>query len=126
MPSFSLRSLERLETCAPELQIVMNEAILEFDFTVLCGHRGKEEQEKAFRDGNSRVHWPNGKHNSMPSKAVDVAPWFEKEPHVRWEDLVTFGVMAEVILSTAERLGVELVWGGDWKMRDYVHFEIAE
>ena len=126
MPSFSKRSLERLETCVPELQLVMHEAILEYDFTVLCGHRGMEDQEKAFRDGNSRVHWPHGKHNSMPSKAVDVAPWFEEEPHIRWDDLVSFGVLAEVILRVAERMGIKLRWGGKWKMRDYVHFETVE
>lgn len=130
MAEFSVRSLDRLGTCVPELQRVMNEAILEFDFTVLCGHRGREEQERAFREGNSRVHWPHGKHNSVPSKAVDVAPW-----PVDWDDLVRFGVMAEVILSVAERLGIKLRWGHDWDMDgrlgekgewDWPHFEVVD
>lgn len=130
MPSFSKRSLERLGTCVPELQLVMHEAILEYDFTVLCGHRGREAQEKAVRDGNSDVHWPHGKHNSMPSRAVDVAPY-----PVDWDDLVRFGTMAEVILRAAERNGIRLRWGGNWDMDDkprergeydLPHFEIAD
>ena len=65
---FGKKSLERLSTCNGLLQEILNEAINIMDFTVLWGHRDKEEQNKAFRDGNSKVKFPNSKHNSIIGK----------------------------------------------------------
>ena len=48
MPSFGQRSLGRLETVVPELAVVCHEVIRTLDFTVLCGRRGKDEQNEAF------------------------------------------------------------------------------
>lgn len=55
MPVFSKASKERLSTCHPDLQRVMNEAIKITDFTVLEGHRGKAAQDAAFAAGNSKI-----------------------------------------------------------------------
>ena len=43
----SKKSQERLETCDESLIIIVGDVCKVMDITVLCGHRGKEEQEKA-------------------------------------------------------------------------------
>ena len=52
------------------LQNLFNEVIKDRDCTILCGYRGKEEQEKAVSEGNSKLHYPHSKHNYNPSCAV--------------------------------------------------------
>lgn len=77
-------SLSRLATCDPELRHLVRALAADIDarpglyvhdITVLCGHRGKADQEAAFARGASKVHWPMSKHNSYPSLAVDLAPY---------------------------------------------------
>ena len=74
MPLFSQTSKARLSTAHPDLQRLFNEVVKHWDCTIVCGHRGKEEQDKAFAEGKSKVKWPNGRHNKLPSLAVDVMP----------------------------------------------------
>ena len=75
MPRFSQESFSKLSTCHQDLQILFYEVIKSFDCTILEGYRNEQDQEKAFKEGNSKLHWPNGKHNSSPSRAVDVSPY---------------------------------------------------
>ena len=75
MPTFSKTSLDRLATCHEDLIIFCNEFIKHYDFAVICGHRGQEEQDKAYAQGFSKLKYPKSKHNSYPSLAVDLAPW---------------------------------------------------
>jgi hypothetical protein len=38
---------------------------------VACAYRGKEDQDKAYKDGASMVKWPNSKHNkTLPNGAA--------------------------------------------------------
>ena len=75
MPSFSDKSLSKLGTCDPRLQRVFHDVIRHFDCTILEGHRDKERQNQMVEEGKSKVRWPNGKHNTVPSSAVDVTPY---------------------------------------------------
>jgi peptidoglycan L-alanyl-D-glutamate endopeptidase CwlK len=79
-------SKAKLATCHPELQALIqcaaagiDEGDLSYagihDITVLCGHRGQAEQDKAVADGASETPWPRSKHNRIPSDAVDVSPY---------------------------------------------------
>ena len=129
MPRFSRASLSALATCHADLQRVMEEAIRHIDFTVIEGHRGRTAQEKAYKAGNSKVRWPNGKHNTLPSKAVDIAPY-----PIDWSDTERFVYFAGIIMGIAAEMGIKLRWGGDWdgdthvkdeKFRDYGHFELG-
>lgn len=129
MFSFGRRSRERLATCHPDLQRVLNRAIKLYDFTILDGHRPKERQQEVFERGLSKVQWPNSRHNKQPSHAVDVAPW-----PIDWDDLNSFYFLAGVIHAMAADEGVVLRWGGDWdrdykfddqKFNDLPHFEIV-
>ena len=128
MPSFSNRSLERLDELDLHLAEVLHEVIKHFDFTILCGHRGETEQNAAFQSGVSQRKWPEGKHNKVPSEAVDVAPY-----PIDWGDTERFTYLAGWIMAIAQLKGIRLRWGGDWDMdtdtgdetfRDKGHFEV--
>jgi len=128
MPKFSSKSLDRLAECEIPLQILMVEAIKKADFTILCGHRNKEEQMKAFLAGASQVKYPNSKHNKYPSQAVDIAPW-----PLDWKDTKRFVELSKIIKETWDTLteeqknGWTLEWGGDWKtFVDYPHYQIVK
>ena len=74
MPRFGTRSKSRLHTCDERLQKLFKEVVKGFDCTVIEGHRGKTKQNAAYDKGNSKLKYPKGKHNRIPSIAVDVAP----------------------------------------------------
>lgn len=129
MLRFGTQSLQRLGTCDTRLQAIMHKAILYQDFAVLCGHRSQEEQDQAFAEGNSKLQWPDGKHNASPSQAIDVAPY-----PIDWSDAPRFGLLAGRIFQIADEMGVPLRWGGDWDrdtstvdqtFDDWGHFEIV-
>ncbi len=121
MPKFSKTSEERLALCHPDLVRVAHAAIKRFDFAVLCGHRGKEDQEKAFAEKRSKLRWPKSRHNLLPSEAMDLAPY-----PIDWNDTKRFKTLAMIVLEEAARLGVKLTWGGDWaSFPDMPHFELA-
>jgi peptidoglycan L-alanyl-D-glutamate endopeptidase CwlK len=113
MPSFGEVSTKRLATCHLDLQRLFNEVVKHFDCTVICGHRGEKEQEEACAKGNSKVHWPHGKHNSSPSNAVDVMPypvnWSEDARNI--EQITLF---AGFVLGVAATMGIKVRWGHDW------------
>ena len=120
MPKFSRQSEEKLRTCRIELQTVLREAIKHCDFTVVCGFRDQDEQNKAVEEGRSQLAWPNSNHNTWPSYAVDVAPY-----PINWKDEKEFYYLAGMILGIASQLGIRLKWGGRWKtLVDLPHFEI--
>lgn len=133
MPSFGVQSLRNLATVDPRIQRVLHQAILVFDFSVVCGHRSEEEQMEAYNavPQASKKPWPESKHNTFPSKAVDVAPW---SGGIDWEDTLAFARLYGVIEACAYNAGVPLRWGGDWdsdgesndqSFMDIGHFEIA-
>ncbi len=121
MPRFAPGSLACYATLHPDLQRVCDLAITVTDFTILCGHRDAKGQEEAWLKKVSKLRWPNSRHNSLPSEAMDLVP----HP-LDWEDTRSFHYLAGVVMTAAASLGVELVWGGSWKMRDLPHFELAQ
>jgi len=116
-------SKARLGTCHPLLVDLVEEALATspLDFTVLCGYRGKDEQDLAVAQGNSKVKWPNSKHNSLPSRAVDLAPY-----PVDWDDLGRFRQLATHVMMTAQRMEIGLRWGGNFRFVDMPHFELQD
>ena len=129
MPKFGRKSKERLATCHEDLQKVFNEVIKHVDCSVLCGHRGKKEQMKAYNSGNSKAKYPKGRHNSMPSNAVDVMRY-----PIDWKDLERQTLFAGFVLGIAKSMGINLIWGNDWDgdfdtkdtgLKDYPHFELV-
>lgn len=122
MTAFGQRSLLNLSTCHPDLARVAARAIAGgFDFAVICGHRGRAEQEAAFAQGVSRAHWLQSPHNFTPSLAFDAVPW-----PLNWEDVTAFNHLGDVIKAAAQAVGVGLTWGGDFgSFKDRPHFELT-
>lgn len=111
----SERDLQILETVESPLSILILDASRIVPFKVIEGHRGREAQEKAFKEGKTKLHWPAGKHNSMPSMAVDLAPlYYENGAKIDWNDLVAFGRIMGVIQALAFQGGMPIRFGLDW------------
>jgi len=128
VPSFSRRSKKRLETCDERLQNIFVKVVKEFDCTILEGFRGEVKQNKAYQEGHSKLKFPFGNHNKIPSIAVDVIPY-----PIDWKDRERMTYFAGYVQGIAKGMGVKLRWGGDWDMDwkvkdnrfdDLVHFEI--
>jgi peptidoglycan L-alanyl-D-glutamate endopeptidase CwlK len=121
---FSKKSLERLRTCHDDLQLLCHAILEDMDISVLCGHRTKEEQEEAFKAGNSRLQFPKSKHNSKPSLAVDIAP--VKNGKIDWNDIKLFEKMCKLVEQKAEKMGIDIRLGRDFKtLKDYPHIELV-
>lgn len=131
---FGKSSEERLGTCCKELQeiarLVLSMGVV--DFSVTCGYREKEEQNKLFDEYKSKVIYPNSKHNAFPSKAMDLVPWVNgKSSYAK----VHCCYLAGLVMAAGCFLGVALRWGGNWDcdlvpvtdqdFLDLVHFELV-
>ena len=130
MPKFGKKSRERLATCDTRLQEVFNEVIKYVDCSILEGHRDKERQNQLYIEGKTKVKYPNGRHNSIVSNAVDVTPY-----PVDWADRERQTLFAGFVIGIARSMGITLRWGGDWDMDfqvmdnrfdDFPHFEVKE
>jgi len=128
MPRFGTRSTLVLMSVDPRLRDIFYEVIKEFDVSITCGHRGQEEQDFYYHNGYSKLKFPNSKHNSNPSMAIDVVPWPSK-----FEKKLPFYYMAGYVQAVADRLGHRIRWGGDWDgdndyydqtFMDLPHFEL--
>jgi len=122
MYTFGTRSKEALKTCDERIITVLNEAIKHYDFSVLCGYRTEEEQNKAYTSGASKLKYPKSNHNHFPSKAVDIVPY-----PIDWENLQRFHELSEVIKKACDTVGErDLHWGYDlWKW-DMPHWELRK
>jgi len=103
MYEFGKTSRVRLETCDYRLvrhvETALSKGIL--DLSVVEGHRPKERQNKFYNavPQKSKVKWPKGKHNKVPSLALDIAPYINGD--ISWNKLHCC-VMAGIILSCAK------------------------
>ena len=132
--SYSQRSLTRLGTCHEDLQLLMREALADpecpSDITIIEGHRGQARQDQLVEEGKSQLMWPRSRHNSMPSMAVDVAPYVNGSVSWDWD---YYRPLAAHIKDTWARLVAnelvtgqyDLSWGGDWRnFRDGPHWQL--
>jgi peptidoglycan L-alanyl-D-glutamate endopeptidase CwlK len=109
MPSFGTSSSEKLDTCDDKLQALCELVIEHYDFTVLEGHRSGERQNELFRQGKSKLKAGQSRHNSLPSKAVDICPY-----PIDWDDHRRFYFLAGLIKQAAHDCGVRVRLGADW------------
>ena len=138
MNRFSETSKARLKTCHRDLQILFAHIIQEMDCTIVCGHRDKQEQDKAFAEGKSKLQYPQSKHNSTPSWAVDAAPYVKGKVDWNREQLLFFagyvkGVADRLyitgVISHRIRLGADFDMNSDISddhFRDEPHFELIK
>lgn len=92
---------------------------------VSWSYRGKDDQEQAFLDGKSKLHYPNSKHNTVDetgaplSEAIDL---FELDYHGQaswpWKFFRDIATMADLSADP-------IVWGGTWAdISDGDHFQL--
>ena len=127
---FGKWSRKNLKTCHPDLQKLFNEVIMHVDCSVICGHRGEEDQNKAYHEGRSKLKYPHSKHNKKPSLAADVVPY-----PIDWQDANRFYMFAGVVRGIAAMMNIEIRCGADWdgdmeikdqNFHDVVHFELRD
>ncbi len=130
MPKFGEKSRVNLNGADPQLQALFNEVVKIYDCSILCGFRGKEEQQEAYKTRKSKVQFPHSKHNQFPSQAVDVAPY-----PIDWQDTIRFYHFGGYVKGVADMMGVKIRWGGDWdgdldlkdqSFDDLPHFELVD
>ncbi len=132
-------SIKRLDTIHPLLrQIFIN--VLNFgimDISILYGVRSREDQNKLFEKGLSKLKWPKSKHNILEtgakSLAVDAAPFINGKASYNYNHCC---YLAGLVMGEAKRIGVHARWGGDWDedgeaitdqtFNDLLHFELIQ
>lgn len=137
MPKFSQSSFSKLTTCHADLQALFYEVIKYYDCTILEGYRNQADQEAAFVKGNTKLHYPNGKHNHNPSMAVDVTPYpidFNNDKLGLWFGGYVLGIAQK--LKDEGKMTHSIRWGGAWNglgdlnkpgmLEDLVHFELVQ
>lgn len=126
MFKFSTKSLNNLSSCHPNLIILMEEALktTSIDFSIICGYRGKQEQNDAFARGASKVKYPNSMHNQNPSLAVDIRPYPYIEVDRKDKNHTKFKVLNNHIKKVAEELGIPVLNGGLTWQWDWYHWEL--
>lgn len=140
VPSYSSTSKARLDQCHADLQLLFTTVLERTDHSILCGRRGQQAQDKAYRTGKSQLQYPNSLHNQAPSMAVDAAPYFVEISNIDWSDIKAMCIFIGRVLETADRLYQQgdmthrVRSGGDWDMdgrtsdqrfNDLAHFELV-
>ena len=120
----------QLGSCHSDLQRLFNEVIKHYDCTILEGHRTEDRQNELYENGKSKVKFPNSKHNSFPSMAVDVVPY-----PIDWDDTRRFYMFVGIVRGIASQLGINIRCGADWdgdlevkdqNFHDLPHFELIK
>ena len=125
MNKFSKKSSRKLSECHADLQTLFQIVIKHWDCTVTWGHRGEEDQNQAYKDGFSKLKYPDSKHNKRPSFAVDVVPY----PTLYSDrgEMMRFGNFVMGVATMLKQYGAidhRVTWGGNWNWKDYPHFQI--
>ena len=108
------------EQLHPDLIRICDELEKIIDFKITCAHRTEEEQNKAFKDGFSKLQYPKSKHNTLPSMAMDLAPL-----PINYNNIARFHYLAGMVMAIAHNLDIKIQWGGNWKsIVDLPHFEL--
>jgi peptidoglycan LD-endopeptidase CwlK len=137
MPKFSQESFSKLSTCHLDLQTLFYEVIKYFDCTIIEGYRDQKDQQQAFMEGDSKLQFPNSKHNYVPAMAVDVSPYplnLHDTAMYIWFGGYVQGISQK--LKDDGKMEHSVRWGGAWDgigklntphmLNDLVHFELIE
>lgn len=89
------------------------------DAHISWGYRNETEQEQAYLDHKTRLHYPQSDHNKIPAKALDLFEINDAGQGV-WNP----GFFS-AINDYNEDHGIELIWGAKWRsLGDNDHFAI--
>lgn len=138
---FGAESTKALLQCHPFLIMLANIVVKAKDIRIKEGHRGKEAQDKAVKDGRSKIQWPNGPHNHIPSIAMDIEPYPLMVDAKGQVIIADFWLLAGHVMMAAAELKIKVRWGRNWKsdliywkpgtdissqeFNDYYHWELV-
>lgn len=94
------------------------------DCHISCAFRGEAEQNQAFKNGKSRLKWPNSKHNVMKdglpcSEAIDLFQLSDLGTAIFNRDYY------KTIFNFIKENQLPIAWGGLWvTFKDNPHFEL--
>lgn len=141
MYKLSNQSKKNLSSCNPEIKDVVHHVLKFIDVGVAEGHRGKERQNSLFQKKKTKVHWPNSKHNTLPSDAIDLVVFVKDFGYIDENSAPKkyrqyYGFLAGIINAYCFEKNYNIRWGGDWNSNadfnepsqnfdDLVHFEIT-
>jgi peptidoglycan L-alanyl-D-glutamate endopeptidase CwlK len=116
---FSTRSLDNLVQTHPDLQKVSECALSKTlaDFVVVDGLRTAQEHLINVRNGKSWIK----RSRHQDGKAVDVAAYVDGKITYDWKP---YYHIANAFYYCSEQLNIPIVWGGEWKVQDLMHFEL--
>jgi peptidoglycan L-alanyl-D-glutamate endopeptidase CwlK len=125
--TLSKTSLRNLDGVHPELIDVVKMAIqitkIDFGIPSSGGYRTASQQNELYRDKKSQLDGFDKKSNHQTGNAVDVFAYVDGK--ASWDEH-HLSMVACAMLEAANRLGVNLRWGGLWKsFVDMPHFERA-
>lgn len=144
MYKFSNKSKEKLKTCHPDIQKILEVLITMYDFSIIEGHRPLATQQHYYREGKSKLDGINkkSKHQSYPSMAVDIMPYkngtnafsgIEKDTRRFYNMMgmvksIAFLLKKEGLIEHDVRFGLD--WDGDDTFNDQnfddcPHFELV-
>lgn len=142
MARFSKRSLDNLKGVHPDLVRLMEESIKDtpVDFTIVEGVRSSKRQQELYAQGRTKpgvivtnVDGVNRKSNHQVKEdgygyAVDVYPYVDGRVRISESYVIPkLKQIATHIKTKAKKLGITVVWGGDWRSPyDPPHFELKK
>lgn len=123
MNRWSKRSKMNLYTCHDDLRELFDRVLIRMDCSVICGYRNEHEQNRLYPEF-TELRYPDSKHNTYPSNAVDVIPYV---PGVDpYKNHGFFLRLACIVFEEAMLMGIEVKWGGNWKsLVDMAHWELV-
>lgn len=131
MNKWSSKSQAQYDTLHLDLKTLCDAVLIVHDCSILYGNRGKELQNQLFADGKSTLKYPDSKHNTLPSIAVDLLPYRRHwNPYGQGSDKYS-AYFSGIVLGIAERLLFEghmkykIRWGGNWstiRNKDFASF----
>ena len=112
MNRFGDKSMAALRSADPLLLEIAFKVLEIKDHSILKGHRTESEQNAAFHSGNSKLLWPDGKHNATPSKAIDVQTY--PRPSLEMDFYEEQYYLLGMYVGVAHEMRLKLRTGADW------------
>jgi hypothetical protein len=119
MPAFTSERSQRVrsELSRPLVEVV-DFAIKEIDFSLICGARSLGEQQDMYNSRPRKSHLDGikkkSKHQVFPHTPLAEAFDFIPAPFTTWDDRALFTAYAFYFMGIAATKGIELRSGIDW------------
>lgn len=122
MYKFSNKSIDKINSCDERLQDLIHEvlSLQLFDFAVIHGYRGEDEQNDLVAKGYSKLKYPNSKHNKKPSQAFDFMLYLNGQAELNKKEsyYMAVGVFRAIAAKNGLKIRVGADWDGDFDTKD--------